>query len=659
MAVALRAWNAVKVEDGIDTSNIIEEVDDNTKGTRSRASRRRRRRGDEEEKHSEEETYNEFNDDGTLKTEGTLQTGNGSGRPFELVAGLPCSLDVPQYNSALTFPLSVRDSGVLYSSLLSSRRTWISGEMFEVYWTRANKVPSLAIKDESIIKELESSKEQDASGKDRMQRMCDCELMAGPHTFSIKLFIVKDDEKEKKWQEEQEYKKKEKEEQKKLESEQRKKRAEEKKQMLQLKKQEREKQMQLQKEARARAKKEQAEARQRQKEEERQRKLMNKERVKEQKASTSKPKKEQNKKNSDQHMIANLNIMAQRDPELKKLMAKVANGQANMQEIEEFKRVIELAKNLPPPGTPPAKPEVQKAQSKPTDINETSTDSSKSEILQGSKTNESDKKGTAEQATEPQTHSEENKPESESQSRDNSEKSASSDNQEASIKKETDANSVIKKESSDGDGNKSQQPKRKYNKAPKVADELTEKEKEMQLTAFQQKYVTGAELVLEFAENTNFRFLLPKKAIIQYIPESNRYKMSWLQIHNQSDITRFYKRQVKELTRRIHNAEEKQRVTDEYNVFRDKKCPSPLFSSMTVTFSGIHVKFNSIMMNSFDPKEEVRGYMEDVLAVGTRLSGYNLWYQLDGYDDRELAERLRSELNEYEQSLKPKRQKKQ
>ena len=80
---------------------------------------------------------------------------------------------------------------------------------------------------------------------------------------------------------------------------------------------------------------------------------------------------------------------------------------------------------------------------------------------------------------------------------------------------------------------------------------------------------------------------------------------------------------------------------------------------MTVTFSGIHVKFNSIMMNSFDPKEEVRGYMEDVLAVGTRLSGYNLWYQLDGYDDRELAERLRSELNEYEQSLKPKRQKKQ
>lgn len=197
MAVALRARNAVKVEDGIDTSNIIEEVDDNTKGTRSRASRRRRRRGDEEEKHSEEETYNEFNDDGTLKTEGTLQTGNGSGRPFELVAGLPCSLDVPQYNSALTFPLSVRDSGVLYSSLLSSRRTWISGEMFEVYWTRANKVPSLAIKDESIIKELESSKEQDASGKDRMQRMCDCELMAGPHTFSIKLFIVKDDEKEK------------------------------------------------------------------------------------------------------------------------------------------------------------------------------------------------------------------------------------------------------------------------------------------------------------------------------------------------------------------------------------------------------------------------------------------------------------------------------
>lgn len=44
MAVALRARNAVKVEDGIDTSNIIEEVDDNTKGTRSRL-----RGGEEEE----------------------------------------------------------------------------------------------------------------------------------------------------------------------------------------------------------------------------------------------------------------------------------------------------------------------------------------------------------------------------------------------------------------------------------------------------------------------------------------------------------------------------------------------------------------------------------------------------------------------------------
>lgn len=41
-------------------------------------------------------------------------------------------------------------------------------------------------------------------------------------------------------------------------------------------------------------------------------------------------------------------------------MAKVANGQANMQEIEEFKRVIELAKNLPPPGTPPANPKYRK-----------------------------------------------------------------------------------------------------------------------------------------------------------------------------------------------------------------------------------------------------------------------------------------------------------
>ncbi|KAL3233426.1 SWR1-complex protein 3 [Nakaseomyces bracarensis] len=696
MTVALRTRNPPKIDAGIDASNIIEDNGDSS-NSKNRITRRRRRRAEEEEKYSDDDNLNEFNDDGTLKTEATIKTDSGNGRPFEVVAGLPCSLDIPQYNSALTAPLSVRDSAVLYNSLISSRRTWISGEMFEVYWTRANKVPSLAIKDASVLKELETSKDQDNTGKDRMQKMCDCEMLAGPHTFGVKLFIVKDEEIEKKWQLDQDSKKKEKEEKKKLEVEMRKKRAEEKKQNLLQKKQEREKQMQLQKEARARAKKEQAEARIRQREEQKRLKQLEKEKLREMKASAPKAKKEPSKKKADQNMIANLNMMAQRDPELKKLMAKVAGGQADGDEIEKFKKIIDFAKNMPPPrddnpAENKSQEEVSVAEKKATKTTvieatkttkkltetankKTSDNSSLSNIQPRSsvvvktdlisndgikseaKNDTYDKEGDTLSSTNDQRASTEhrlnttkNNVELSSKTGGNTEK----ENSKPKVKKElvnsTQSESIndVKKES--------KETTKKNKKKPVLKEqEMTEEEKDMQLTAFQQKYVNGAEIVIEFNENSNFRFLLPKKAIIEN--QGDAFKMSWLLVHNQKDIDRFKNRRIKELTKRIHNNEEKQKVTNEYEVYRDHNCPTPLFTSLTVTLKGIHRKFDQILLNSFDPIEQVQLNMKDILNIGTRLSGYNLWYQLDGYDDQNMAEELRIELNEFEQSLKPKRQK--
>lgn len=712
MTVALRTRNPPKIEDGIDKSNIIDDdVDDTSK---TRMTRRRRRRPEQEEKYSDDDdNINEFNDDGTLKTESSMKTATGSGRPFEVVAGLPCSLDIPQYNSALTAPLSVKDSAVLYNSLVSSRRTWISGEMFEVYWTRANKVPSLAIKDPSMLKELEASKETDASGKERMQKMCDCEILAGPHSFGAKLFIVKDEEIEKRWQLEQDSKKKEKEEKKKMEAEMRKQRAEEKKQNLLLKKQEREKQMLLQKEARAKAKREQAEARIRQREEQKRQKQLEKERLKEMKAAAPKVKKEPSKKKSDKSMIANLNMMAQRDPELKKLMAKVAGGQADIKEIEKFKKIIDFAKKMPPPKEDNNKSEQQskaeKKATKTTVIEATKTtdkisseqsakkvseqsDSSGSEPEKDEQSDNNGSEQSAEKGSEQSTEreSEHNKDaksntsevditgskndittenamketeptikdeksesltaSSDSKTKLDKSKSTDSSNSDIAVKAENKKEQKIKTES-----NVDITVKKEKKKKSIKDNEMTDEDKDMQLTAFQQKYVDGAEIVLEFNENSNFRFLLPKMAIIENLGDG--YKMSWMLVHNQKDIDRFRNRRIKELTKRIHNEEEKQKIVSEYEVLRDRNCPTPLFTSLTVTFKGIHKKYEQIIMNSFDPIEQVQIFMKDVLNIGTRLSGYNLWYQLDGYDDQDLAEELRVELNDFEQSLKPKRQK--
>ena len=61
-----------------------------------------------------------------------LADGDDKSRPYYLVEDLPCSLEPPRYDT-FTYPLSVKDSAVLYSSLLSSRRTWVKGEMFQLY----------------------------------------------------------------------------------------------------------------------------------------------------------------------------------------------------------------------------------------------------------------------------------------------------------------------------------------------------------------------------------------------------------------------------------------------------------------------------------------------------------------------------------------------
>lgn len=107
-------------------------------------------------------------------------------RPFKVIQNLPInkhdpkdSINQPNY-SLLDHPLSVKDSAVLYNSLIVSRFNWIN-HMFKTYWTRR----------EQVIRGLDLNK------KDKMIRFCNPVLSCGVHTFKIKLFFLKDDEREK------------------------------------------------------------------------------------------------------------------------------------------------------------------------------------------------------------------------------------------------------------------------------------------------------------------------------------------------------------------------------------------------------------------------------------------------------------------------------
>ncbi|GAV55428.1 hypothetical protein ZYGR_0AV00590 [Zygosaccharomyces rouxii] len=585
---------------------------------------------------------NDDSDSGMSDSEmGSYSKFNGSGRPFEIIAGLPCSLEVPQYNSALTHPLSVRDSAVLYDSLVISRRTWVRGEMFELYFSK----PARSIKEESNQNKQDAmSQAMTMQIRDKMQKMCDCNMMGGPHQFPVRLFILKNEELEKRWQEEQDSKRKEKEERRKRDQEEKKRRVEEKKQSQLQKKQEKEKIMQLHKENKAKAKQEMEAMKLKRKEEA---KKYKEEHKRSRKTGESVPRAvisplrktsppPTNQSVNDPKMIANLNLMAQKDSKLNILMGTVANGEATLEQVEEFKKFIEIARKMPAPaGWSPPPGLVQPKR----DISENGTE--KQQVREQEVKEEKMDNAIKVVAKEDEKKEEEKKEETQ-----------------IIVKKENiDTNAPIVELDKDKDmtSDKDKEPKRRRRPRGSVNEE---EDKSMQLTAFQQKYVQDAQIIVEFSEYTHARYMLPRNAVLEYIEESNDYKLSWIMVHNKKEIDRYRNRRIKDMTKGKKTDDEKKAIEKEYDVYADEMCPSPLFTPMTVVFSGIHKKFNPIMVHSVEPLEKVQKEMSGILNIGTKLSGYNLWYRLDGYDDKDLAECVRVDLTEHEYDLRGKRQKK-
>lgn len=126
-------------------------------------------------------------------------------RPFEVLSGLPVSFSQPpngHYEDVLKNPLTIKDTGVLYRSLMKSRFTYIHVcPLFTLYWVKQSSyAKKLAEQDKPLPK---SSKEDhfadrkpvlgyDVSARDVMVKLCDAKMTLGPHVFEIRLFIAKD-----------------------------------------------------------------------------------------------------------------------------------------------------------------------------------------------------------------------------------------------------------------------------------------------------------------------------------------------------------------------------------------------------------------------------------------------------------------------------------
>lgn len=222
------------------------------------------------------------------------------------------------------------------------------------------------------------------------------------------------------------------------------------------------------------------------------------------------------------------------------------------------------------------------------------------------------------------------------------------------------------------------------------------------LTAFQERYLYNATLVIEFHENANVRYIIPQDSICEVLPpekappeeieEGMEYKdvlFSHVWIHNMDEVLRFEKEMEeydKELKIFKKEEEEKKKlaeenekrlaeglpikeepVSNEPRALRTKKKapgskkaeegpsipkdPSLKFTTYSFTLHNIPVKYVPIVVNSVKPAPEIRERMEKILRTGTRIPSHFLWYRVDARLDEKFAESLRCKAVEEEMDM--------
>ncbi|KAK9240987.1 hypothetical protein V1525DRAFT_393365 [Lipomyces kononenkoae] len=100
-------------------------------------------------------------------------------KPFSLTcqSGLLVH-EQPANYGLLNDPVDFKKTEALAVSLQRSRRTWLTGCMFEKFWTRPQRGRKLA--------------EGQYNARDKMAKLCECKAQIGPHVFELRLFTVKD-----------------------------------------------------------------------------------------------------------------------------------------------------------------------------------------------------------------------------------------------------------------------------------------------------------------------------------------------------------------------------------------------------------------------------------------------------------------------------------
>lgn len=604
-------------------------------------------------------------------------------RPFKVVQNLPVSDKSPDYEK-LTHPLSIKDSGVLYNSLLVSRHNWLYN-VFPTCWSRRDQYMN----------------ESGDRKRDRMSKICSMKIQCGPHTFEAKLFILKDEAKEAKHQQEVEQRREEREKRKQRRLEEKKERAKLRKQGV------------LNGPGRppmhininplsSLGKLKTLEG------------IQNSSKKSEEAKKSGKPHDEVPKSTNDimsnpQNviMIHNLNQMAKKNSHLSTLMQTVASGHASKDQITEFQGFIKKARGMGDVDGYLKKKADDKGDSK-----QTKKDSKKEGGTKADK--KANKKLEAMRIEEKKIKRQQRKEE-----RMREKLRREKERMERRHRKEMERQARLhRKEEREKEKKMLRELAMQRQKTPGSEEDLVRREMiEGKLTSFQQRYSSGATLVFEFSENTSARFFLPRDAIMEVIGGDDKVKKeepaklgsirnepgvyigeddkpyvdilaSFVLVHNQVEIDQWKERKrarderkkaekneaskdvktvknTKKRRRRRRNwgpskrSSSKERherelrkevalsfdAEDEQQQAEVDPEPVPVYSAVTVTMKQVPAKFGQLVKNSGDSLEDSRSYIQHIMDVGQRLQKQHLWYRLDGVRDELLAETLRFNLN--------------
>ncbi|CAI5756489.1 unnamed protein product [Candida verbasci] len=591
-------------------------------------------------------------------------------RPFDVLNNLPVSYSLPNIE-VLKQPLTVKDSGVLYRSLLKSRTTYLTScPMFQLYWVKQSSyirklmdegkpIPK-HLKRDDTLSERKTVLGNEVNARDIMVKLLDCGLSIGPHSFDVRIFIAKDsrsDTKEDKIQ-----KKKEKEEKKRQRQEEKAIMEEERKQ----------RKIEKEKEKFEKEKEKIKIQEQKRREEERRQSDPKKKTTKKQgeKKQTKNCKKSSNMQTDEnQIMINNLNYIASLKSSLNELMKVVAHGEADSQQILEFQQYIKLAKDLGPPphkdeeivvylenmnNPTPIKIEIPPPLSKEKKPPKEKKVKPPKEIIPR------DKKLTAFQ----ELYSHDATLLFEFVENSNTRFQIPKN----SICEVLEPSTMINADDGDVSDNKdilisflwihNQEEVNEYERKLEEYNEIKEEEKRKEEEKIKEEEEKKANEEKEKNEeekpNENDKIEEDKPEESENKEEEDPDAVEVKHEEEQSTDVRSEEQEPienkeEEPKRRFGRGRKKKRGPPPRKPATPKEIQPPTepeirFTSVSFSLHGIPTKLLPIFLNSVKPLEEVQSYMKHILEVGVRAPSFYLWYQVDGKLDESLAEDIRSEL---------------